>query len=188
MNRSVTIKFLAMATMLAAVLSVSAQEKQARVYRDGNAWVEETTGSIPAAHGLSLRSAVGTVHVRGASQSNVTYTIKKRVSRSSEELSRSDMARFDISVSRHGDVVMIEGQWPGQHAGRLDAEFFVTVPQDTSIVRVETLGGNVDVKNIAGKAATQTAGGGISLDDIGSSASANTMGGSIDVGKLGGDA
>jgi len=109
MNRSVTIKFFAVAAMLVAVLSVSAQEKQAaRVYRDGNSWVEETAGSIPAAHGLILRSAVSTVHVRGASQSNVTYTIKKRVGRSSEEMSRSDMAIFEVTVSRHGDAVMIE--------------------------------------------------------------------------------
>lgn len=165
-----------------------AQQKDARVYRDGNTWVEEMSGSIPAAHGLSLRSSIGSVQVRGAAQPNITYTIKKRVSRSQEDLSRRDMMKFEVTVARHGDSVVIEGDWPGEHAGRLNAEFFITVPNDTNIVKVETLGGSVDVKNITGKAYTQTAGGSISLDDIGSSATANTMGGGISVGKIGGDA
>jgi hypothetical protein len=188
MSRATTTRLFAILLPLALSLSAAAQQKDVRVYRDGNTWVEETTGSIPAAHGLSLRSAVGSVQVRGAAQSNVTYTIKKRIGRTAEDMSRRDMARFEITVARRGDAVVIEGDWPGDHAGRLNAEFYVTVPRETNIVKVETLGGSVDVKNITGKAYTQTAGGSITLDDIGSSATANTMGGSIAVGKISGDA
>ena len=188
MSRAITAKYLAIAFALGLSLSAAAQQKDARVYRDGNTWVEEITGSISAAHGLSLRSSIGSVQVRGAAQSNVTYTIKKKVSRTAEDMSRRDMAKFEVTVSRHGDAIVIEGDWPGDHAGRLNAEFYITVPKETNIVKVETLGGSVNVDGISGKAYTQTAGGSITLDEIGSSATANTMGGSIAVGKIGGDA
>ena len=189
MKKAFKTKFFAIMTLVLGMsLSAVAQQKDVRVYRDGSYWVEETTGTIPAAHGLSLRSAVGSVQVHGAAQPNVTYTIKKRISRSAEDAARRDMENFVVSVARHGDAVLIEADWPRQRSGRLNAEFYVTVPNDTNIVKVETLGGSVGVKNISGKAYAQTAGGGITLDDIGSSASANTMGGSIDVGKIGGDA
>lgn len=175
--------------VLGTALSAAAQvQKEVRVYRDGNSWVEEITGSIPAAKALSLQSAVGAVQVHGGAQQNVMFTIKKRVSRSAEDLARRDMARFEISIMRHADAVIIDGDWPREHSGRLNVEFYVTVPRETTLAKVSTLGGSVEVKNIAGKAFAQTAGGSITMDDIGGSATANTLGGSIDVGKIGGDA
>lgn len=187
MRIGTTSRIFAMLLALGASLSAAAQQKEVRVYRDGGTWVEETTGTLPAAKGFSLRSAIGSVHVQGAQQATVTYTIKKRISRSAEDLSRRDMENFVINISRHADVVTMEADWPRQRSGRLDVEFYVKVPAETAGVRVETLGGGVDIKSITGKAYAQTAGGSISLDDIGSSAGANTMGGKIDVGHVGGD-
>src|SRR5947209_7358658 len=97
---------------LGSALSVSAQQKDVRVYRDGNVWVEEITGSISPAKGLRLRSAIGSVQVRGGSQQNVTYTVKKRISRSSEKAARRDMANFVFAVMKHADGVYMEADWP----------------------------------------------------------------------------
>jgi DUF4097 and DUF4098 domain-containing protein YvlB len=187
LHKSITKSLFAIALALGLSLSAAAQQKEVRVYRDGATWVEETTGSIPAAKGFSLQSDIGSVHVQGAKQSTITYTIKKRVSRSQEDLSRRDMENFVINVSRHADVVMVEANWPRQRSGRLDVEYYIKVPAETAAVKVETLGGGVDIKAIAGKAYAQTAGGSISLDDIGSNAGANTMGGKIEIGHVGGD-
>src|SRR5206468_1679639 len=108
-------------------LSVAAQQaqKEVHVYRDGNSWVEETTGSIAAGRGLSLTSAIGSVHIQGAQQQNVTFTIKKRISRPAEELARKDMENFPISIVHHADAVIIEADWPRQRSGRLNAEFYI---------------------------------------------------------------
>jgi DUF4097 and DUF4098 domain-containing protein YvlB len=181
-------KTLTIILALGSALSVSAQQKDVRVYRDGNTWVEEITGSIAPGKGLRLRSALGSVQVRGGSQQNITYTVKKRVSRSSEEAARRDMANFAFSAVRRGDAVYMEADWPQTRSGRLNAEFYINVPRDTSWVNVDTLGGSVGVNAIAGKVEAGTAGGSITLDDIGSAVHAHTMGGSIDVGRVGGDA
>src|SRR5260221_6790804 len=179
MNFVVKTRMAAILLALGVCLGAAAQQKEVRVYREGNNWVEETTGSTAAARGLSLQSAVGSVQVRGASQANVTYTIKKKISRSAEDAAKHDMENFVVSVARHGESVLIEADWPRQRSGRLNAEFYVTVPKETAIVKVATLGGNVSVEGIAGKTYAQTAGGSVTLDEIGGSAEGHTMGGSV---------
>ncbi len=174
--------------MLGLGLAAVAQQKQVRMYREGATWVEETKGSIPATHSFSFNSAIGTVHVVGAAQPNVTYTVKIRVNRPTEEMAKRDIENFPVSVMRHADTILMEADWPHQRSGRLSAEFYIQVPRETQIAKVQTLGGSVEVRNISGKAYASTAGGSISMDDIGSNAAASTMGGNIDIGNVGGDA
>jgi DUF4097 and DUF4098 domain-containing protein YvlB len=173
---------------MGSALSVSAQQKEVRVYRDGNTWVEEITGSIAPGKGFRLRSAQGAVQVRGGAQQNITYTIKKRVSRSSEQAARRDMMSFAVITKRTPDAVYMEADWAQERSGKLNAEFYINVPKESNWVRVETLGGSVGVNGIAGKVDANTAGGSITIDDIGAAVIAHTMGGSIDVGRVGGDA
>jgi DUF4097 and DUF4098 domain-containing protein YvlB len=173
---------------LGSALNLHAQQKEVRVYREGNIWVEEITGSVAPGKGLRLRSAIGSVQVRGGSQQNVTYTVKKRISRSSEEAARRDMANFVFTAVKKGDAVYMEADWPQSRSGRLNAEFYINVPKQTSWVKVDTLGGSVGVNSIAGKVDAGTAGGSISMDEIGGAVSVHTMGGSIDVGRVGSDA
>ncbi|MCU1284254.1 MAG: Peptidase flavivirus helicase [Acidobacteriales bacterium] len=173
---------------LGSALSASAQQREVRVYRDGNAWVEETTGTLAAGKGFRLQAAQGAVQVRGGSQQNITYTIKKRVNRSSEQAARHDMASFTVTAKKGPDAVYIDADWAQERSGKLNAEFFINVPKETNWVKVETRGGSVGVNGISGKVDAATAGGSITADDIGQSVIANTMGGSIDVGRVGGDA
>jgi DUF4097 and DUF4098 domain-containing protein YvlB len=162
---------------------------ETRIYRDGNAWVEESIGSISAGRGLRLQSVMGSVQIRGASQPNVTYTIKKKSFRPEEDRAKRDFRFFDISISRRGsEYVYIVGDWSGGTSGKMAVEYYVTVPSKSEWVRANTLGGSVDVRAIAGKVYAETAGGSISVDDIGSDVRVETMGGSISAGKVRGNA
>lgn len=164
---------------------VAAQDnKNVRFYREGNNWVQEITGSVPAGRALKLTSDIGAVTVRGVDQPTVTYTIRKRVNRADEATARRHMDRFKVSVVRRADTVLVEGQFPDERSGRLQADFNLTVPRSTDAVRIETMGGSVSVRQIAGRVFAQTAGGSITTEDIGGSLTAETMGGSIDTGNV----
>jgi DUF4097 and DUF4098 domain-containing protein YvlB len=158
-----------------------------KVYRDGKFWVEELTGSITAGKGLRLESALGAVVVLGGAGDQVTYTIKKKSSRPAEDAARRDFRIFPIGVYRKSpESVLIEGDWDGDHSGKLMVEYYITVPRQSQWVKVNTMGGSVQVKGIAGKAFAETAGGFVSVDDIGESVQVSTLGGSISVGTVGG--
>jgi hypothetical protein len=158
-----------------------------KVFRDGNYWVEEITGSLNAGKGVKLHSALGSVQMRGGNQSNVTYTVRKKLYRTmNEEQAKRAFAMMNVYAKRYPDHVYINADWEGGHVRKLDLEFFVNVPRDTQWAKVHTMGGSVDVKSIAGKAVIETLGGSVSVDDIGGDVIANTQGGSIDVGNVGG--
>lgn len=160
-----------------------------KVYRDGYTWVQEITGSISSAKGLRFHSAIGSVQVVGVDQPNVTYTVKKKVNLPSEAEARRHMSALDVNVSRrNAEMVVFEAEWGAQRSGRVTAEYFVNVPKDMQSVKVDTLGGTVTVKNIAGKVMAYTAGGNIVADNIGGALHATTLGGSIEVGWIHSDA
>ena len=48
---------------VAAAIPLAAQ--QTRVYKDGNAWVEETTGTMPSARELRVNTDLGSIEVQG---------------------------------------------------------------------------------------------------------------------------
>jgi hypothetical protein len=187
--------------MIAIVMTAAAAAQQtycergpcgvnSKIYREGSSWVQEITGSITAAKAIKLHSAIGSVQVRGGGQPNVTYTVKKKLYRPmSEEAAKREFGLLNVEVYRKGpEVLYINADWDGGYARRMSAEFFVNVPQNTDMVKVDTMGGSVDVRNISGKAAAETAGGSITVDDIGGNVYAETQGGSIDVGDVGGSA
>jgi hypothetical protein len=161
-----------------------------RVYREGSNWVQEITGSITPAKALKFHSALGSVQVRGAGQQQITYTVRKKLYRTmSEEAAKREFALLNVEVYRRGpEAVYFESDWDGGYARRMGAEFVINVPQDMALVKIDTMGGSVDVKNIAGKVGAETAGGSINYDDIGGSVTAETQGGSIEVGNIGGAA
>ena len=175
------------AVVMAAGLSAPAQEKDVRSYREGNNWVQETTATLPAGRMLKVYSAMGSVEVRGQDGANtVTYKVRKVVHRSTEDEARREWASFNIGSGRKGEWAVISGEWvgPRQRRTRMNVEYVITVPRETDMVKLETLGGSVGVYSVKGKVYAQTAGGSISSDDIGEYLGANTLGGSIDVGKV----
>ena len=159
-----------------------------RVYQEGNTWVQEITGSLPAPREIKLVTEAGTVQVHGAAQPNLTYVVKKRVKAGSEEEARKLFSNLRVQAWSQGEVAVFRGQCESCY-GRMQArvDFDVTTPRATSTVRASTGGGSVGVNNISGTVAVETGGGNIQLDEIGGFATASSGGGSIELGSMGGD-
>ncbi|HUS18191.1 MAG TPA: hypothetical protein VMZ25_00950 [Terriglobales bacterium] len=190
MKKQIQLVLTAVLAILAGISTLAAQEKDVRTYRDGANWVQETTGTIPSGRLLKLYSALGSVEVRGQAGGNtVTYKVKKVVHRSTEEEAKREWAAFTVGGGRKGEWAVVSGEWVGARPrrSRMNVEYVLTVPRETDIVKLETLGGSVGVYSVRGKVYAQTAGGSISSDDIGEYLGANTLGGSIDVGKVMGE-
>lgn len=170
------------ATIVIAALPVFAQTitTGSGIFRDGNAWVEEITGSMPAPASLRVNTDMGAITVQGGTQNDLTYTIRKRVQGGSEEAARRDLAGFNVSAARRGDAAVIEGTTERRH-GRLSVEFHVKVPRELQLVRADTEGGSLSLHNLSGRVTAHSGGGSISLGDIAGEITADTGGGSIEV-------
>ncbi len=170
------------ATIVIAALPVFAQtiNTGSRIFRDGNAWVEEITGSMPAPASLRVNTDMGAITVQGGTQNDVTYTIRKRVHGGSEEAARRDLAGFSVSAAKRGDAAVIEGTTQRRH-GRLSVEFHVQVPRGLQQVRADTEGGSLSLHNLSGRVTAHSGGGSVSLGDIAGEITADTGGGSIEV-------
>jgi len=176
-----TNKLAAVMALAALAVSVPALAQQSRVYREGNAWVEEVSGTITDAKQLRVQTDVGSIEVQGGNQNQIQYVIKKRSYTGSEEDARHNFERFRITANRRGDVATFEGNSEGGNH-RMNADFNLIVPRDLTNVRIETDGGSVNIRNIAGAVSTETGGGAISLDQLGGATTAETGGGAISVG------
>src|SRR5271169_1605254 len=70
-------KSTAVIVLLAVAAAVPLCAQQSRVYREGAAWVEETTGTLPVGREIKVNTDLGSVQVQGNSP-NITYVIRKR--------------------------------------------------------------------------------------------------------------
>jgi hypothetical protein len=177
-------KFAGVLAILACGLT-AAGAQQSRVFRDGNSWVEERTGTLPVAKNLRLRVAVGSVRVQGGAAA-ISYMIRSRVNRESEKDARKIFEQYRISAGAKGDSAWITGEWPRRSPRKFSGELVLQVPQDLESVKIETQCGNIEVKNIAGSMEGQSGGGTVVVDAIGGSVSAETGGGDVHIGRVGG--
>lgn len=178
-------KFAGVLAVLACSLTV-ARAQQSRVYRDGNSWVEEKSGTLPAARNLRLRVPVGSVRVQGGSGS-ITYMIRSRVNGSDERAARKIFDAYEINAGSRGDAAWITGEWPGRQPRKFSGEIVLEVPREMEAVKIETQCGNIDVKNIAGNVDGESGGGTFVVDTIGGTVSAETGGGDVRVGHVDGN-
>ncbi len=170
-----------------ALLASIASGQQTRVYRDGDSWTEEVTGSLSAARNLRVQVDFGSVRVQGSSQQDITYVIRTRSYVSDEKQARREFDSYKINASAHGDTALIEGDWQGHRHNLCSGEFVINVPRNLDLAKIETSGGSVTVTGIAGRVEAESGGGKIHLDDVGGSVTAQTGGDSIDIGTVNGD-
>jgi hypothetical protein len=172
--------------VLVLLLSASlaqAQEESSRIYRDGNGWVEEISGSILALPNIRLKIDMGNVRVQGGS-ARITYAFKMRVNGGSEESARRRLESFRVAATRQGDWAVISGDCTrGDCPRNASVEFVLNVPSATEWVKLETGGGNLTASGLNGKLEAETGGGGLSLDNIGGVVAASTGGGNVEVGS-----
>jgi DUF4097 and DUF4098 domain-containing protein YvlB len=170
-----------------AFLGSIAAAQQVRVFRDGESWVEEVTGSLAAAKTLRVRVDFGAVRVQGGSQSDITYVIRTRSYSSNEKQARREFENFKINASSHADVALIEGDWQGGRHHLCSGEFVINVPRNLDLAKLETSGGDLTVNGITGHVEAQSGGGKVRIDDIGGPVTAETGGDSIEIGTVNGD-
>jgi hypothetical protein len=177
-----THQFALLAVMAIATLPVFAQtiNSNSRIFRDGGGWVEEITGTIPAPASLRVNTDVGSIHIQGGPQKDVTYTVRKHVNSRSEDSARRALAGFRVSAGKRGDAASIEGSTERRH-DRLSVDFEIHVPRDLQQVRADTDGGSVGLHNLAGRVIAQSGGGSMSLGELSGEVNAETSGGSMDV-------
>lgn len=168
-----------------AVLPVLAQNS--RVFREGNAWVEEITGTLPSSRNLKVVTDIGSIAVAGGNNGDIRFTIRKRSYLSNEDAARRSFQQFQVSAVKRGDFAVFEGSSDGGHNRKFSADFILTVPRDMALVKLNSDGGSINVKSIAGRLEAETGGGSVHLDDLGGMTMAETGGGSIDVGSTNGE-
>ena len=83
--------------------------QQSRIYRDGNSWVEEVTGTLPAARELHVFTDIGSVQVQGNSP-RITYVIRKRSYAPTRELARRQFDQMRVTAGKTGESDLIQGK------------------------------------------------------------------------------
>src|SRR6476469_9521540 len=180
---------LQLATMILAAGFVSAavaQSPNPRLYRaQGNEWIQEVSGTFSAGKTVKVKSSSGSIHIQGARQNNVTYTIREHVHAFSEDRARRELSHMKFTTYSSGDTVVLQADCEGSNQGSIDFE--IKVPAETQLVRLQTEGGAVAAKNLSGRVEAKTGGGGIQLDGITGVIAVSSGGGNIDIGKVGND-
>jgi DUF4097 and DUF4098 domain-containing protein YvlB len=171
-----------------AALPILAQ--QTRVYQEGNAWVEETTGTLPAARELRISTDLGSVEVRGNSN-KIAYVIRKRSYASTREAALQQFQMMKVTAANVGTAASLEGRVLQRMAQRMQnhftAEISLQVPHNLEKLRLDTGGGAMKISSLAGAVAAKTGAGAIKLDDLGGPVSVITGGGEVVAGRLASD-
>jgi DUF4097 and DUF4098 domain-containing protein YvlB len=173
-------------TALLVTLSSLGLGQEARVYRDGSAWVQELTGDLGSAKNLRVKLSAGSARVQGGSQAGITYVIHRRTYRSSEQEARREFESNRIITSVKGDTAWIVAE-SGSKESKCADDFVINVPRNLDSAKIETGGGNVNATGIGGRVQISSGGGNLRVDDIGGDAIAETGGGTIEVGSVAGD-
>lgn len=168
-------------------LAIAALAQQSRITNQGGNWSQDSSGSLPAARNVQIKTQFGSVRVQGGSQQGITYVFHSTAYSSSEEKARRQLQSLKVTSSVRGDTAYITAEDEEGSPNRCSGEFVVNVPREIASVRIETEGGNVVVNGISGRVSAETGGGSIHVDDVGGSVDAQTGGDSIDVGSVGGD-
>jgi hypothetical protein len=169
-----------------AGISLAQPENASRIYRDGNSWVEEITGTMPASRIVKVHTDSGSVSVTGSQQSNITYTIRKRLNGYSEESARRAFENVRIIATRQGEAAYFGGEGSGNwHRGSI--EFNIVTPRNVDVVKAKTDGGSLQFSHLTGRVEAESGGGSANFDDINGNVNGQTGGGSVNVGTVAAD-
>jgi hypothetical protein len=174
------------AGFLSAAVAQNTISPNPRLYRtNGGEWIQEVSGTFSAGKTVRVKSSSGSIHIQGAQQNNVTYTIREHVRAGTEARARHELGRMKFTTYSSGDMVVLQADCEGSNQGSIDFE--IRVPAQTQLVRLQTDGGAVAANNLSGRVEAKTGGGAIQLDRITGVIAVSSGGGNIDIGKVGND-
>ena len=170
-------------------LAQDTQPSPPKYYQQGSQWVEEFTGFAPLSHVLRVVMQVGAIHLEGGAQEQISYTIKKRCIRSTQEAAKKIFDQFRVFTTRRPEMTVLEGDWiGGKDINDLGADVFVQVPNTVGAVALNAHEGNITVRAIRARLDAETSAGNIDLDQIAGAVKAQTSGGFVTSGTILGDA
>lgn len=135
---------------------------------------------FPAVEGGSLivRSDVGAVRVMGGASGEVTVL-------AAVEGSKAGIEQFEFNARSEGDRIEVTGRaghrgWSLWRSDDIEVVYTIRVP-DRFRLEVNTSGGDVTVRNVAGDVRARTSGGHIGFRDVAGPGEADTSGGDIEI-------
>ena len=148
---------------------------------------EDISREVEATSGGKLVVEVdfGSIDVAAGSENKVTLEAHRKIDFGDESSEKEYLANAPITLSREGDVVTIRSRgkradhWNVGHQ-EMDAQYIVRVPKKFAAA-LQTDGGAISVKEIAGEVKAHTSGGAIELDDCHGTIDIETSGGHIKV-------
>jgi len=176
-------RWMVAAAIVSLALAAPLWAQTTRVFRDGDAWVEETTGTVSAGHEFRTSTELGSVQVQGTA-SQVSYVVRKRSRADSESEARRQFDQLRIAASKVGDAVVLEGKLMSRSVSRLDANIIVQIPRLTQVVKVETRGGTLAVSSISGRLTGATGGGNVKVDTVSGPVKITSGGGNMDASNV----
>jgi DUF4097 and DUF4098 domain-containing protein YvlB len=172
----------ALVLLLAGVASAQAT----RVYRDGQSWVEESSGTLPASRALRVNTPLGSVKVEG-NGGGLRWTVRKRFFAGSEEEAKREFARFRVNASRNAEGALLEVNDESHTRGRFDAEFELHIPATMEWVRIGSGNGDITVIGVTSRLDLSTRAGDVAVDKVNGAVRALTQGGNLKFGQINGD-
>jgi DUF4097 and DUF4098 domain-containing protein YvlB len=161
------------------LLPLAASPQQSGIVREGDRYVRDFNGSVPAARRLRI-NAHGPVTVQAGTANRISYTVHLSVRARTEAEARIVMQRYSVRVTPQGEWVVLTA--PG---GPVISTVTVRAPRLDYVV-VSTSDGAVDANGIEGSLEVDTGAGELTADRIGGDCKLVTGGGDIRVGTVGG--
>ena len=173
--------------LLALLLASPAWAQQTRIFREGDSWVKEITGTLSPAPVLRVDTAIGNISVETGGR-EIRYTIRERSSRSTEQEARRALSELRVRALRLGQVATVVATWSDHGlVRRFSADFILQVPSDVGFIHVDTKGGSITVHDTAARLDLGTMAGNISVHAVRSSVNAHTLGGTVKIASATGD-
>ena len=155
---------------------------QSGPHREGDFWVETTTGSEAAGDSEQFKiTMIGDAVVKGGSGPQVEYTLTRRVRARTSAEARDLLQNAEVSFLRHGRNLRLS---LGGEAGAVNLQ--VTVPRSLTAIAVGTESGSVDVSDFGGTVVAQTGGGDTRINRVRGGVDVSTAGGTVHLGEIGG--
>lgn len=175
--------------VLAPALAAAQTAPAPKLYQQGSQWVEDFSGFAPLSHALKVMMAVGAIHLEGGPQEQISYTVRERCVRNTEQAARKIFDQFRVFSARKAGATVIEGDWlGGKEVSELMADVFIRVPRSVEAVALNAHEGGITVRAINARLDAETTAGNIDLDQIAGAVKAHTAGGFITAGTINGDA
>lgn len=138
---------------------------------------------------LTIEADRGSIEVVSSDEEKVIVEISLNSRTSDKERAEEIFERFGVRFEQNGGDVSVttdyDGDedsgwrfWENPHSNKLQVDFFVTVPRNFNI-SLETRGGSISVKEIAGAIDVYTSGGWLGFSNIEGPINGETSGGSI---------